>query len=107
MNFKNYTKLCDAMGAARKTGQDIEADCELLENSIQVLVGAFRSDAYINIQNITRGSSDLQIDDTTAARDTVNDLCRKYGVPLVCNPDENAKQIAADVAAQVVELLVK
>lgn len=107
MNFANYSALCDAMGAARKTGQDIEADCELLDSSIQVLVGAFRSDAYINIQEITRGSSDLQIENTSAARDAVNDLCRKYGVPLVCDPDESSKQTAADVAAQVVELLGK
>ena len=107
MNFTNYSKLCDAMGAAKKAGYDLEADFDLLDSSIQALVGAFRSDAYINIQEITRGSADLQIDDTTAARDAVNDLCRKYGVPLVCDPDESSKQTAADVAAQVVELLGK
>lgn len=105
MNFTNYSKLCDAMCAARKAGQNIEADYEILDTSIQVLVGSFKTDAYINIQQLIRGSSDLQIEDTSTARDAVNDLCVKYGVPLVCAPDEAPRQTAADVAAQVVELL--
>lgn len=105
MNFANYSALCEAMGAAKQAGHDLEADWELLDTSIQVLIGSFSSGAYINVLAITRGSSDLQLDDTTAARDAINELCQKYGAPLVCDPGETAKQTAADVAAQVVALL--
>ena len=106
MNFKNYQTLCATMGAAQKAGQDLEADWELLEASIQALVGAFRTDAYANIQAITHGSHVLEIEDTATVRDAVNGLCERYGVALVCDPGETARQTAADVASQVVQLLV-
>ncbi len=105
MNFANYQTLCAAMGAAKQAGQDMEADFDLLDSSIQALLGAFSAGSYINVQELTRGSSNLQIEDTAAARDAINELCRKYGAPLVCAPAETARETAADVAAQVVALL--
>lgn len=107
MNFANFSALCDAMGAAQKAWQNLEADWDLLDTSIQVLLGSFSAGAYINVLKITRGRSDLELDDTTAARDAINGLCRKYGAPLVCDPGETARETAADVAAQVVDLLTK
>lgn len=105
MNFANYQSLCAAMGAAHKEGYNLEEDWELLDSSIQALIGSFSAGVYFNVQQIIRGSSNLKLNDTAAARDAVNDLCRKYGVPLVCDPDETAKETASDVAAQVVALL--
>lgn len=40
------------------------------------------------------------------AGNVVNNLCRRYGVPLVCDPDESAVQTAADVARQAAILLL-
>lgn len=105
MNFANYTELCKAMGAAKQAGHDLEEDFDILDGSIQVLIGSFSAGAYYNVQQITRGSSDLELNDTAAARDAINELCRKYGTPLVCDPGETARQTASDVAAQVVALL--
>lgn len=106
MNIANYKALCAAMGAAQKEGHNLEEEWELLDSSIQALIGSFSAGAYFNVQQIIRGSSDLELNDTTAARDAVNDLCRRYGVPLVCAPDENAEQTAADVARQAAKLLL-
>ena len=105
MNFANYSALCAAMGAAKKAGQDLEDDFDLLDSSIQALIGSFSAGAYFNVLAITRDSSDLELDDTAAARDAINELSRKYGTPLVCDPGETARQTASDVAAQVVALL--
>ena len=105
MNFANYAALCEAMGAAKQAGHDLEADFDILDSSIQALIGAFSAGSYINVQELTRGSSNLQIEDTSAARDAINELCRKYGAPLVCAPAETARETASDVAAQVVALL--
>ena len=105
MNFANYQSLCAAMGTEQKEGHNIEEDWELLDSSIQALIGSFSAGAYFNVQQIIRGSCNLELNDTAAARDAVNDLCRRYGVPLVCDPDETARKTASDVAAQVVTLL--
>jgi len=106
MNFANYNALCAAMGAAQQAGQDLEEDWDLLEISIQVLVGSFQADAAANIHALLHDGEELTVQDTTTARNVVNDLCRRYSVPLVCDPDEGAAQTAADVARQAAELLL-
>ena len=106
MNFANYQSLCAAMGAAQKEGHNLEADWELLDSSIQALIGSFSAGAYFNVQQIIRGSSNLELNDTAAARDAINDLCRRYGVPLVCDPNETTRRTAADVARKAAELLL-
>ena len=58
MNFANYKTLCATIGAAQRAGVDTEADWEILESSIQVLVGCFQTDAYANIRAILNGDSE-------------------------------------------------
>jgi len=108
MNFMNYKYLCNAINEAQRAGADTEADWEILESSIQALVGCFQADAYSNVRAILHAESDsLDIQDTAVARDALNTLCERYGVPLVCAPAETKRETAADVASQVVALLTK
>lgn len=106
MNFANYKALCAAIGAAQKAGNNVEVDWEDLDIAIQALVGSFQADAASNVHAILHDGEGLTVQDTTAARNVVNNLCRRYGVPLVCDPDESAAQTAADVARQAAILLL-
>ena len=65
MNFANYQFLCAAMGAAHKEGHNLEEDWELLDSSIQALIGSFSAGSYFNVQQIIRGSSNLELNEAS------------------------------------------
>lgn len=104
MNFQRYEKLCEAMGAAKKAGLSNDEDFDRLEAAVEQLISGFRDDAYAKLSAIIRGNMP-QIENRDAARDTINGLCKKYSVPLVCDPAETVQQTAADLAAETVRLL--
>ena len=104
MNFKRYEKLCEAMGAAKKAGLTNDYDFDQLEAAVEQLIGGFRDDAYAKVSALVHGNMP-QIESRAAARDAINGLCKKYSVPLVCDPAETAQQTAAGLAVETVQLL--
>lgn len=105
MKFENYELLCTAMGAVQKSGQRIDEDWDLLEEAVKKLVCVFQSDANARIRELTHGSRPA-IERMDDARNTINSLCEKYNVPLVCSENETSDQTAKDVAAEAVRLLL-
>lgn len=105
MNLKKYQDLCAAMGFAKWVGKDVSADIDILEEAAEKLVGTFREDASARIHSMIYGAKP-PIENRDAARDAMNALCVKYGVPLVCDPNESAEQTAVDLAGEAMALLL-
>ena len=92
------------MGAACASDEDFD----ILEGSVAALLGIVETDSKERVRALIYGSrSRAGVVDASGARESINKLCDRYGVPRVFGEGESASDTARDLMLQAAENLMK